>query len=569
MKKRFTKGFIAAFLLLNLTGCSSTNTSIQNEADAIFTNGIIYTMGEDEKAESVAVKDGKILAVGNNTITEEYKGNNTEIVDLNSQTMVPGFIDSHTHAANTVEVLFGADLSVGENFDDYINIMSEYYKENKSEEAIYGAGWINPYIMDIKNPKETLDKITTEKPLILIAEDRHTLWLNSKALEIANVTKDTKDPEGGTIGRLENGEPNGILYESAMGDALSKLPSFSKEQIQEGIKEYDKMALERGVTQITHVLMYQQPEITKAILDLEKKGELNVDHYLSYTIFPNEGVDKIPQILEMKESLKGNKVKFNSAKVFDDGVLEGETAYLLDDYTNKPGYRGYSVWNKDKYFETIKELDKLGIQIHAHVIGDAAIKNTLDAMEIAKKENNSSGLRHKLTHVQLIRDEDIDRMKELDIMAVLQPVWAYKEDGFYDQAVELVGRERADSQYPLNSLIEKGIVVSSSSDFPVTVEWSPLEGMEVGVTRNAIGALDKDYILNGKEATSIDNMLKSYTINGAYSNFSEDITGSIEEGKEADLVILDKDIFSIEPNEIAKTKVLSTYADGKKAYSSR
>lgn len=562
--KRILKLLYILPIIGGLVGCTNIDAEADKIlADTVFINGNIYTVEENNTAESVAVKDGKIVFVGDNKEIEKFKGDSTEVVDLKGQTMLPGFVDSHNHAGNTVELLFGADLSVGEGFDDYIEIMQKYYDEHKDDDYIYGAGWINPYMTGVENPKEALDKISSDKPIILASEDRHTLWLNSKGLEIAGVNKDSKDPEGGTIGRLPNNEPNGLLYEASMSNAIEKLPSFTKDQFKESIIAFEKMALEKGVTQINQVITYYQDQITEALVELDKEGNLNLDYYVSYTIFPHEGIEKIDKIKELKGKLNGENIKFNSVKLFDDGVIEGETAYLLDDYNNKAGYKGYSVWDKQEYFDIIKALDKEGIQVHVHAVGDAAVKNTLDALEAAQTENKSSNTRHKITHLQLVRDEDIKRMKDLNVTAILQPVWAYKEESYYKQTVDLVGEERAASQYPLNSFFENGVIVSASTDYPVTLNISPFLGLEVGVTRKEPGSIDEKTALNPEEATSLENMLKSYTINGAYTNFAEDTSGSIKESKEADFVIVDKDIFKVKTNEIHKTQVLKTYNDGK------
>ncbi|MEF9951979.1 MAG: amidohydrolase family protein [Clostridium sp.] len=552
-------------LALSLVGCKGADTS--KSADVIFTGGNIYTMEKDSaKVESLAVKDGKIVALGSNADVEALKSENTKVVDLKGKTLLPGFIDGHTHAANSVEVTHAAKLSDGESLEDYVKITKEYAEKSKDKNVILGAGWIVPLVHNDANPKSHLDKISKDKPIILIGEDRHTIWLNSKALEMAGVTKDYKEPQGGKIGRLPNGEPNGILYETAAWSTLEKLPGFSKEDIKASLEIYDKLALERGVTQINHILMYNQKVVTEALLELEKEGKLNVVHYLSYSVFPHEGVNKMPYIKEVKEKLKGEYVKFLGIKIFNDGVLEGETAQLVEDYTHKPGYKGFSIWKAEDFKNTVKAYDKEKITLHIHNIGDAATKYTLDAIEEARKENGNKDLRHKITHLQLVKEEDIKRMADLNIIAVPQPNWAYKEDAFYKQAVEITGQKRADAQYPLNSLFKAGITVSSASDFPVTIEWAPLEGIEVGVTRCALGDAKKETLLNSNEAASVENMVKSYTINGAYGNYSESTTGSLKVGKDADLVVLDKDIFTIPNHQIATSKVLQTYNNGKEVY---
>ncbi|MEG2539761.1 MAG: amidohydrolase family protein [Clostridium sp.] len=565
MKRTLVTLGLSFSLALSLIGCSSADSS--KSADVVFTNGNIYTMEKDSsKVETLAIKDGKIIALGKSDEVDKLKNDKTQVVDLKGKTLLPGFVDSHTHASNSVEILYAAKLSDGESLEDYVKIVKEYADKSKDKDTIFGAGWIVPLVHNDPNPKSYLDKISKDKPIILIAEDRHTIWLNSKALAMAGVNKNYTEPQGGKIGRLPNGEPNGILYETAAWSTLEKLPGFAIEDIKASIVEYDKLALERGVTQVNHILMYNQEPITNALLELEKEGKLNVVHHISYSVFPHEGASKLPFIKEMRDKLKGEYVKFLGVKMFNDGVLEGETAYLLEDYTHKPGYKGFSIWDEKDFNNAIKVFDKEKIDLHIHCIGDAATKYTLDAIEAAQKENRNKDLRHKITHLQLVKAEDVKRMKDLNIIAVPQPNWAYKEDAFYNQAVEITGQERADAQYPLGSLFKAGITVASASDFPVTVDWAPLQGIEVGVTRCALGDSKKETLLNGNEATSVEDMVKSYTINGAFGNYAENTSGSLKIGKDADLVVLDKDIFTIPNHEIATSTVVETYNNGKKVF---
>lgn len=564
MKKSLRLISLCSVVFIGLVGCSKEEAGNKEAADQLFTNGTFYTMDDSKKTvEAVAVKNGEILDVGTLDEMEKYSSDSTKKIDLQGKTVVPGFVDSHTHVGNTVEIMFGAQLSDGESFEDYIEIIKEYMEKNPTEEAIFGAGWISPFLDKAENPKKSLDALSTEKPFVLIAEDRHTVWLNSKALEMAGISKDAKDPSGGKIGRLANGELNGVLYETAAWDAIGKLPTYSMEDMKESLIAFEEMALERGITQVNNVLIYNEEAIVDALLELEKENKLNVTHYLSFAVFPSDGENKLNEIKELKKKLTGSHVKFNAIKIFDDGVIEGATALLLNDYSHQHGYKGFSIWEDQQFFDTIKKIDKEKIQIQLHVIGDGALKKTLDALEEAKKENGTSGMRHKITHLQLASQEDIKRMGELEVTAILQPNWAYKEDGFYEQGIEYLGQERTDAQYPLQSFIDAGVRITSSSDFPVTVDWSPLEGMEVGVTRSALGDKERETALNPKEAATIEEMMKSYTINGTYANFAEKVSGSITKGKEADFVVLEQDVMKAEPHTIAATKILYTYNDGK------
>ncbi|MGL4821206.1 MAG: amidohydrolase [Bacilli bacterium] len=562
MNKKWVTFCTVVMMLVSMSACGKSGTDKQ-AADQVYTNGSFYTMDNDGNvAEALAVKDGKIIFTGSSEDSAAYVGKKTETIDLEGQTVVPGFVDSHTHVGHTVEKMFAANLSDGESFEDYLVILKKYATEHADEPAVFGAGWISPYVDTATNPRAALDAIESERPMILIAEDRHTLWLNSKALSIAGIDGSTPDPAGGKIGRLANGEPNGILYETAAWGAIGKLPTFSMEQMKESLIAYDRMAAERGITQVNNILIYNEKAIIEALLELEKEKKLNVTHHVSFVIFPSDPPEKLDELLAWKDKLTGDKIQFNSIKLFDDGVVEGGTALLLEDYTHQHGYKGFSIWEEDAFRAMVQKVDAHDVQLHIHVIGDGALKQTLDALEAAKSTNGTDGLRHKITHLQLAEQSDIQRMADLGVIAILQPNWAYKEDGYYDQAVAYLGKERADAQYPLQSFVEAGVMVTGSSDFPVTVDWSPLEGVEVGVTRSALGDESRESALNPKEAASIDTMIRAYTINGAFANRAEKSSGSLEVGKEADFVVLNQDVFQIQPHKIAATKIVATYNDG-------
>ena len=270
---------------------------------------------------------------------------------------------------------------------------------------------------------------------------------------------------------------------------------------------------------------------------------------------------QIEFMLDQRASNRHPKFQTNTAKLFVDGVVEGGTAYLLEPYANNADYYGELLWEPGELNKVCAALDKEQVQIHIHVIGDAAARIALDALEFAQLQNGKRDARHMITHLQLVTPEDILRFKQLGVIGLPNPYWFKIDDDYHVLAVPYLGEERAKIQYPMRSFFEAGVRMASASDFPVSVPFDPLMGMEIGVTRSILGTVT-DEILWPEERVSLEEMVASFTINGAYSNFQEGNTGSLEMGKQADYVVLDQNIFKVPPQEIGRTKVLQTYIDG-------
>ena len=249
-----------------------------------------------------------------------------------------------------------------------------------------------------------------------------------------------------------------------------------------------------------------------------------------------------------------------------DGVIEGSTAYLLAPYEHMPGFRGTSLWDTEVLKESFKAFDKENFQIHVHAIGDAATRITLDAFECVRDANDDRDSRHQITHLQLVDPEDIPRFAALDVIGIPQPIWHLKGEYYAKLSLPYLGRERSDRQYPMKSFIDAGVKMASASDFPVTIPCPPLLGIMIGTTRCEPGIIGSDEVLWPEECMSLDEMIASFTINGAYANFLENDTGSLEVGKAADLVVLDRNLFEIPASEINNAKVLLTLFEGKEVY---
>jgi hypothetical protein len=528
----------------------------------VFQNGVIYTVDQGNPVgEAMAISGDTILGVGSNAEVESFIDADSELTDLGGRLVLPSFVDAHSHPSDAVDLLENISLYNLRSLELYTRTMQEFIEAHPERDFYRGSGWDNT-LFSMRGPdKDFLDGIMPEKPVSLVSYDGHSLWVNSAMLENAGITKDTPDPDGGVIERdPENGEPTGTLRETAMKLVDKVIPGYSAEEKANTLKAYQDMAFRCGVT-MCHDAMLDEDNLT-GFKDLESGGLLRMNFRASILIEPDKpAAEQIQFMLDQRAGNRHPKFQTNTAKLFVDGVVEGGTAYLLDPYANKADYYGELIWEPGALKEICAALDAQQIQIHIHVIGDAAARIALDALEYALGQNGKRDARHMITHLQLVTPQDILRFKQLDVIGLPNPYWFKVDQDYHMLAVPYLGEQRAKYQYPMRSFLEAGVRMASASDFPVTVPFDPLMGMEIGVTRSPLGTVT-DEILWPEERVTLEEMITSFTINGAYANFLEGQTGSLETGKRADFVVLDQNIFEIPTKEIGNTKVLQTFVDG-------
>ncbi|MGE5703950.1 MAG: amidohydrolase [Clostridia bacterium] len=537
-------------------------------ADQVFSNGVIYTVDRNRNfAQAVAIRGDKIVYVGSDEGVKMYIGSKTKVTDLQGKMVLPGFIDSHTHASKTTGLIFSIDLYDGGSMEEYVKTIQAFVKEHPNEPTLQGRGWSNPVAPGIGPRKEVLDEVVPNTPIALTSDDGHSLWVNSSALKLAGITKDTPNPDGGIIERdPKTGEPSGTLREKAMDLVLKKIGGYTIQQYKTGIEEYQHKAAERGVTTVRDPDMLRYPNVLEAYEELAKEDKLTIRFRNAVTANPDKGPEQVAEFVKIREREQYPLFQVNAVKFFMDGVVEGATAYLEKPYVHKHT-NGNLIWNTDVYNKTATAADKAGFSLHVHSIGDASTRIALDGMEYAQKQNGTHDARHSLVHLQLVNPEDIARFKKLDAIGIVQPFWFMQEDGYYDEIeVPYLGQERAEKEYPMKSFLNQGVHMASSSDYIVTPEFNPLHGIQQGITRIAEGETDPQKIANPQERATLADMIASFTIDGAYANRVEDITGSIEPGKKADLIVLDKNLFAIPATQIKDVKVLLTMVEGKEIY---
>ena len=558
-------------------------------ADLILYNGNIYTMNDDnEKVEAVAIEKNKIIAAGKFSDVRKYSADGTELLDLKGNTVFPGFIEPHVHLpGNAYNVMYNINLFDAKNLDETMNAIREFIENHPERDIYYGRGFMTAVFPDeeggIGPRKERLDKISPDKPVILVDYGGHIAWLNSKAFEVFDITKETPDIEGGVIEKdPETGELWGILKEEAK--LLYDEQTFTTLERKNALKWCQEILDHYGYTT---VLAQRQSGSTDPVpifdgmAALEDDGGLNMRICVAREI--KASFDEDEQITDLEEKRRefekrNGNIRVTTAKFFIDGTVEGGSACLIEPYGEALGrgsdYRGEMLWEHDRLEKTFIKILKRGFNIHVHAIGDAAVKEAVDALEAAQKTVPGDH-RNCITHLQVVRPEEVKRMADLGIVACTNPYWHFKDPCVYFQAeLPYLGRERAEKEFPMKSFIDAGVIVTSSADYPVTTEPNPFFAVRAGITRNVyhedfykVEPLkdidDPEYLLDPNERADIMTMIKAYTVNAAYALHMEDEVGSIEPGKFADLMIIDNDVFETDPLSIQDIKVIGKIFDGK------
>lgn len=583
------KIYIVFFLVLlfagfAFTGCQTEEVIPEMEtADKVWTNGVIFTAdAENSFAEAVAVRDGVIIFIGTAADAEAYIGEATAVVDLEGLMMLPGMTDSHIHAPGTIlSQLYQIDLNGILTEEATMAAIEEFIAEHPDLEIYYGDGFsVGAFSGEevAKGPrKERLDAIS-DKPIMISSYDGHTRWLNSAAFEYFGITKDTVSPEGGVIEKTADGELWGTLKELAI--ELTPSQEFTDEQMHDAFVAFQEYMHSLGYVGITDMGSgILASEAYDPFMDMDKKGELKLYVMKNTVMDPNSDLEpQIERAIANRERYQSELYYYGSTKFFADGVIEGVTGYLLEPYTEAAeagdDFVSAPLWTPEKLSEAFARANAEGFQIHVHSIGDASTRQALDAFEFALEQNGEGDYRNLITHLQLVDPTDIPRFAELGVIANLQPYWAFKEPYWWEVVDQpLLGDERAEREYPMQSFIDAGALLVSSSDHGVTPYPIPFWAIEVGVTRNLNNADfyeveeitdidDPTWLLAPEERVSLVDMIRSFTINSAFQNFREATTGSIEVSKSADFIIISQNLFEIDPLDIDKTEVLFTIFKG-------
>ena len=536
-------------------------------ADTVVTNARIYTVNSQQPwAEALAIRGDKILAVGSAKDVAAYRGPATKVIDAQGRLVLPGFTDCHIHFMDGSMGLTQVDLNGTKSIAEIQKRVKDYAAAHPKEPWITGMGWTYPTFGPSALPdKKFLDEVVPARPVYLVAFDGHTSWANSKALAAAGITRETPDPPNGKIVRDEKGEATGALKESA-GDLVSKLlPKPSREErlaaLRLGIHEANKFGLVRVHS------AGQDFEWLDLYDELRHSGELTVRFYVAYFLDPPQLTpDAIEKIEQARRTYRDEWISGGVVKTMLDGVVEGHTAAMLAPYSDDPTQSGKLFWDPAKYKEAVTELDRRGLQIFTHAIGDKAVRLALDAYQEAAEANHTQDARPRIEHIETITAQDIPRFGKLSVIASFQPLHAYPDEDTLNIWVRNVGPERAQRAWVWHSIESTGGLLAFGSDWPV-VTLKPWPGVQNALTRQTTeGDPPGGWI--PKERISLADAIKGYTLGAAFAGHREKTEGSLEPGKLADLIVLSQDLFKIEPTDIGKTEVLLTMVGGKVVYQS-
>ncbi|MEI3613801.1 amidohydrolase [Pseudogracilibacillus sp. SO30301A] len=544
----------------------------------VFLNGRIYCIVPRESiVEALLVKNGKIEVVGSNEEIKRFITPNTEVIDLQGKTVIPGLQEMHIHAITGAYQKFNEcqlPQDSSNNLDKLLEIIAEFSYSHPDLSWITGNGWSGTYLSQIH--KFHLDKIDSSRPMFLLDFSIHNAWVNSRALAIAGIDKHTPDPEGGEIVRDEQGNPTGLLVENAVKLVQKFIPKPNEQDFYKSGEWVVEQLNSYGITGI------KDPLADDKILDVYRKLEKNnklsirVGAHLPWksdlSVGLGEGLTYEDQfnLIKNRDQFKSNRINPNYAKIFLDGVPHFKTAAFLEPYEGESTEEYKSTKNllvdPEELKQDLIKLDSEGITVKMHATGDAAVRTGLDAIQAARKHNGFSGLLHEITHTGFVSDDDKIRFKELNAIAEFSPAGYWSPSTAQDiDLVNAIGRKRANTHYEINSIKSTGALVVYGSDWPVVPSINPWPAIEALVTRENTY---EDYpgVLNINQAIEIVDAIEMCTINGAWSMSLEGQTGSIEVGKYADMIILDRDIFEINPKKIRNTIVLETIVEGESVY---
>ncbi|MGZ8650650.1 MAG: amidohydrolase [Actinomycetota bacterium] len=526
---------------------------------------------------AVAVKAGRIVAVGGEDEVRSWNGPRTEVVDLAGRMLLPGFQDAHIHPPGSGLEMLRCDLSEIYALDAYQRIIADHAAADPGAPWILGGGWSMDVFPGGTPTKEALDAIVPDRPAFLTNRDGHGAWVNSRALELAGITRDTPDPGDGRIERTVDGEPSGTLQEGAMALIGAVAPTDTDEDYAAGLKVAQSYLHSLGITawQDAIVGIDDSYRTLDTYARAAGNGELTARVVGALWWDRYRGIDQIEGLVDARARATVGRFAPTSVKIMQDGIIENFTAATLTPYLDAHGHptenRGISFVDPELLKQVVTQLDALGFQAHFHALGDRAVREALDAIEAALIANGPSDNRHHLAHIQIVHPDDIPRFHRLGAVANGQPLWAAHEGQMDNLTIPFIGPERTSWQYPFASLVRAGAVLAFGSDWSVSSP-NPLREMTVAVERRvpaeAAGSFDEALteVFLPEERIDLATAIRAFTMGAAYVNHLDDVTGSIEAGKYADLTVIDQNLFEIPSNEIWKAKVELTFVEGERVF---
>ena len=524
----------------------------------LFTNATFWSSGSPVFS-SLLIENEKIITVGQKAIEEKHD----EVVDLNGAFVMPAFADGHAHPLFAGREMLGPQVNGLQSVGEIVAEVARFAKANPDEEWIIGGAYEAAIIEQGDFDALWLDEAVSDRPVVLHAVDHHTVWVNSKALELSGITAATKNPEGGTIARREDGSPRGTLREpTAIGLVTEKAPPRTmKNEVKALVLACDAL-LNVGIT--SAVDAWIEPGMAEVYIETAKAGKLSVDMNLCFLAVAGQWEEKVAYHKELRTQIEALPESANleakTIKFLLDGALSSGTAALMDPYVDDPTTSGLLMWEEDDLLNALCVFDDLDFQVHLHAIGDAAVHQALDAIEAMQRVNPRRDRRPVIAHAQLIHPDDFARFARLGVIANYQPLWTYLDPMNKELILPRLGQERNNRQYPLRTMLDTGVMISYGSDWPVT-SHVPLQALAVPVHRQSPDGYPKEG-WSKQEAITIEESMTSYTRNVAFQNFKEERLGRLEVGMRADFVVLDQNPCDIPALEVRNLKILALYRKG-------
>ncbi|MFD7495936.1 amidohydrolase [Streptomyces sp. NPDC059832] len=535
-------------------------------ADLVFTRGPVFTADPARtRATSLAVVGDRIAAVGHDEVLELI-GPGTEVVDLHGKLLLPGFQDAHIHAVYGGSELAECDLSGTVGVEEYLERIRSYADAHPDRAWITGGGWSMESFAGGLPTRQLLDSVVPDRPVLLSNRDHHGAWANTRALELAGVTAGTPDPADGRIEREPGGAPSGMLQEGATALVSRLIPASTPAERLAGLMRAQELLHSLGITGWQDALLgvfNGKPDPSDAYLTAARDGSLTARVTGALWWDRERGAEQIEELVALREQLSHGRFRAGSVKVMQDGIAENFTAAMTAPYLDGCGCTtansGLSFVDPLALRGYVTRLDALDFQIHFHALGDRAVREALDALEAAVDANGHRGNRHHLAHLQVVHPDDLPRFARLGAIANIQPLWAAHEPQMDELTVPFLGPERAAWQYPFGELVRSGATLAAGSDWPVSSP-DPIEGIHVAVNRVAPES-PGNRVFYPEQRIDLPTALAAYTAGTAHVNGCDD-SGSLRAGHLADLVVLDRDILTAPPEEIARARVERTYVGG-------
>jgi len=561
---RLALPFLALFV--GIAHFTAAQGLIVEPADIIVIHGRVYT--EDPRqpwVQAVAIRGAKIVAVGDDATIEKMRGMGTKVINAGGKLILPGFTDCHIHFLDGSLSLGRVNLEGAKDAAEIQKKLREYASEHPGDDWILGRGWNYAMFGPEALPhKKYLDELFPDRPVFLEGYDGHTYWANSKALALAGITRETPNPPNGIIVRdPQTGEATGALKESAQNLVAKVIPKPTRADKLLALRAGMKWANQHGITRVHSA--GGDFEILDLYEEMRHRGDLSVRMYIAYFLDPPQLRPKdLDSIEAAHKKFHDDWIDAGAVKFMVDGVVESHTAAMLEPYSDDPSLKGKPFWESASYNSAVAELDKRGLQLFTHAIGDYGVRMALDAYENAEQQNHKRDRRSRIEHIETVSAADIPRFGKLGVIASMQPLHSYPDSDTLDVWARNAGPDRASRAWAWKSISDSGGHLAFGSDWPV-VTLNPWEGIQTAVTRQtAEGKPEAGFV--PEQRLTVAQAVDGYTLGAAFAGRREKTEGSLEVGKLADLIILSQNIFDINPHKIGTTTVVTTIVGGRLVY---